>query len=90
MWRKLSFSVLSVKIGSWTISCCDKFDRFALLYQLSKEVIKKPKKEPSLPDACDTTIPAKKQSFGEKIYEGIRVTFFNLIWSYRYTIKPDI
>ena len=46
------------------------FDRFALLYQISKEVIKKPKKEPSLPDA---TIPAKKQPFGEKIYEGMNV-----------------
>ena len=53
------------------------FDRFALLYQLSKEVIKKPKKEPSLPDACDTTIPAKKQPFGEKIYEGMRVPIFD-------------
>ena len=46
------------------------FDRFALLYQISKEVIKKPKKEPSLPDA---TIPSKKQPFGEKIYEGMSV-----------------
>ena len=36
----------------------------------------KPKKEPSLPDACDTTIPAKKQPFGEKIYEGMRVPTF--------------
>jgi len=43
-------------------------DKFALLYQLSKEVIRKPKKEPSLPDA---TIPAKKQPFGEKIYEDL-------------------
>ena len=56
------------------------FDRFALLYQLSKEVIKKTKKEPSLPDACDTAIQAKKQPFGEKIYEGMRVPTIEFDW----------